>query len=146
MQSSSAQSFVNHAAAIGQAEVALGQLALQKSSDAEVKEFAQHMVHDHTAANDKLKSIAANDNLKVPTKLDSEHEKLRTRLSAMEGKDFDRAYAKAMNDGHAKAIKLFQSAANSKSLPADLKTFASTTLPTLEQHKKMATSLNGEAA
>ena len=49
------QSFVTEAAAGGLAEVELGQLAAEKSSNPEVKKFAERMVTDHGKANDQLK-------------------------------------------------------------------------------------------
>src|SRR4051794_36516517 len=52
------QHFVMDAAKGGLAEVELGQLASQKASSDQVKQFAQRMVTDHGKANDELKSLA----------------------------------------------------------------------------------------
>src|SRR5436305_1121932 len=48
-------SFANEAAQGGMAEVQIGQLAVSKTQNSEVKQFAQKMVADHTKANDELK-------------------------------------------------------------------------------------------
>ena len=53
-----AAEFVQHAAAAGMAEVALGKMALAKATDTDVKEFAQKMVDDHSKANAELTSLA----------------------------------------------------------------------------------------
>jgi predicted outer membrane protein len=47
-----------------------------------------------------------------------------------------------MAKGHDKAVALFESASQQPQMPEDLKQFAASTLPTLEQHKDMAHSLH----
>jgi len=131
--------FVEHAAQTGMAEVQLAKLAMQKSSNNEVKQFAQRMVQDHTQANQELESLAKSKGINVPTKLDAKHEAMVKTLSAKSGDAFDAAYAEHMAKGHAKAVALFQSAA--KSSDADLAAFAQKTLPTLEEHKQLADTL-----
>ena len=100
------------------------------------------MVKDHSAADKKLQAIAAKENLQLPKSLDSEHEALKSKLQSMKGADFDRAYVQAMAKGHDKAVALFESASQQPQMPEDLKQFAASTLPTLEQHKDMAHSLH----
>ena len=51
------------------AEVALGQLAVEKASNADVKKFGQRMVDDHSKANDKLKQLASQKNVALPQDL-----------------------------------------------------------------------------
>jgi putative membrane protein len=138
----SPQSFATQAATIGKAEIELGQLAARNSSDASVKKFATRMVQDHTAADAKLKGIAAKDNLTLPSQLDAEHQATKAKLSGLKGAEFDAAYSEAMAKGHDKAVALFESASQSTSFPPDLKQFATTTLPTLKEHQKMAHSLH----
>ncbi len=57
--------FVDAASAKGVAEVEAGKLAREKGVAADVKAFAQMMVSDHTAANEKLKAIAQQKKLEV---------------------------------------------------------------------------------
>jgi putative membrane protein len=49
--------FLKEAAEGGMAEVALGQMAVDKASSADVKKFGQRMVDDHSKANDQLKQL-----------------------------------------------------------------------------------------
>lgn len=58
--------FAVNAANGGMAEVALGDLAQQKASNAEVKSFAATMVKDHSKANEELKALAAAKNITLP--------------------------------------------------------------------------------
>jgi predicted outer membrane protein len=60
-----AQGFVEQAAMINLFEVASGQLALEKSENQEVKDFAQHIVTDHTKATQRLASVAEEANVEV---------------------------------------------------------------------------------
>ena len=65
--SSSDRNFLMKAAQGGMAEVDLGQLASQRASDPQVKQFAERMVADHGKANDQLKQIASSKNVTLPT-------------------------------------------------------------------------------
>ncbi len=138
------ESFASQAAIIGKAEIELGQIALKNTQDANVQKYAQRLVKDHSAADKKLKAIAAKENLQLPQSLDPEHEALKTKLQGLKGEDFDRAYVSAMAKGHDKAIALFESASQQPQMPSDLKQFAASTLPTLEEHKQMAHSLHAK--
>jgi putative membrane protein len=138
------QSFASQAAIIGKAEIELGQLAAQNSQDDDVRKFAQQMVKDHKAADAKLKKIATQENLQLPQSLDAEHEALKQKLSGLKGEAFDREYAKAMAKGHDKAVALFEAASQASQMPAELKEFAASTLPTLKEHDEMAHSLSAD--
>lgn len=142
MKSVTPESFASQAAIIGKAEIELGQLAMKNTQDANVRKYAEQMVKDHSAADKKLKAIAAKENLQLPQSLDPEHQSLKTKLQSLKGEDFDRAYVQAMANGHDKAVALFESASQQAQMPEDLKQFAASTLPTLEQHKEMAHSLH----
>ena len=92
--------FINNMAIAGMAEVQLGKLASERGMSADVKQFGQMMVTDHTKANDELKQIAAKLNIQLPTELDTKHKALADRLSKLQGAEFDREYAMAMVSGH----------------------------------------------
>ena len=52
-------SFLVKAADGGMTEVQLGELGQKKSMSQRVKDFGAMMVHDHSAANDKVKNLTA---------------------------------------------------------------------------------------
>jgi putative membrane protein len=137
--SSSERKFIEEAARGGVAEVELGKLAAQKGSSAEVKQFGQRMVDDHSKANDKLEQLASRKGVTVPNAMDSASKREYDKLQKLSGAGFDQEYIKAMVQDHQKDVKDFQKEQKSAK-DADLKTFVTTTLPTLEEHLKLAQS------
>ena len=131
------EDFAKEAAQGGMAEVRLGQLAQEKGSNETVKEFGKRMVEDHSAANGKLRSAASRENVTLPTTLSKKEEKTYDQLSQLSGDAFDRAYAKDMVKDHQFDVAAFKEEANNGQKPA-IKEFASQTLPTLQEHLKMA--------
>lgn len=137
--SSTDNTFATKAAQGGMAEVQLGQLAQQHASNQAVKDFGQRMVTDHTKANDELKSVASKDGITLPTTLDAKDQATYDQLSKLNGAEFDRAYMRDMVSDHRTDIKEFQHEADHGTNP-DLKSFASNTLPTLQEHLRLAES------
>jgi putative membrane protein len=126
-----AAEFVSQAATSGMFEIQSSELALSKSRDDRVRDFAQRMVKDHTEASHKLKTAAGSTN--VPTSLDAEHSKMLQQLQQASGNDFTRNYVQRQFEGHQKAVALFNSYAQSGDNP-QLKQFAQETAPTLRDH------------
>ena len=133
--------FVTKAAQGGLAEVELGKLAQQKGTSAEVKTFGQRMVDDHSKANDELKSIAQQKNITLPTTIDPKDKALQARLEKLSGPAFDRAYMQAMVTDHKKDVSEFRTESQS-GRDSDIKAFAAKTLPTLEDHLRLAQDAN----
>lgn len=131
------QSFEKAAAIGGMEEVELGNLAKQKASSSDVKQFGDRMVTDHSKANDQLKQVAQQKNIQLPTSLDAKHQAVVDRLSKLSGDSFDKAYMREMLTDHKKDMAAFRrESASGKD--SDVKQFASNTLPTLEEHMKLA--------
>lgn len=132
--------FVMQAGQDGHAEVELGKLAQKNGSSAAVKDFGGRMVKDHGKANQELASIAKKLGMTVPTEPSDKHKAVAKKLSALTGEKFDEEYASEMVQAHENAVTLFQKQAKIGEA-AELKAFASKTLPTLEEHLKMARDL-----
>jgi putative membrane protein len=132
--------FMQHAAADGLAEVQMGQMALDKSSDASLKALAQRIVDDHEKANQQLKTLAASKQVTLPDAPDADALKESRKLDALKGGAFDKAWSKDMVDAHKKAVKLFTTESK-KAADADVRQFAQTTLPVLQNHLQMATQV-----
>jgi len=125
--------FATTAAVGGMAEVALGKLALTKTSNAAIKDFASMMVADHSKANAALAAIAKIKNITLPAGPDSAHLKKADELSKLNGADFDKAYVDAMIDGHKKTLDLMNNEAKNGS-DTTLKAFAAKVVPTVQKH------------
>lgn len=121
-------------------EISASNAALSKSSNEEVKKFAQMMVDDHTKASEELKPIAMSKNVMLPTDTDAKHKAAMEKMSAMSGDGFDKEYIKMMVKDHEKAVALFQKEADTGK-DAEAKAFAAKTLPTLQGHLEMARSM-----
>jgi putative membrane protein len=133
--------FIRTAAMDGLAEVEHGRLATQNASSADVKQFGQRMVDDHSKAGDELKSLAAQKNVTLPTELDQKHRAMQAKLAKLKGEAFDKAYMSHMVMAHQQAVTLFQHEAKAGK-NADAKAWAAKTLPVLQEHYKAARTLN----
>jgi len=136
--------FVESAAQGGITEVEAGKLALEKSSSADVKTFAQHMITDHTKANQELMTLAKKLDIEVPDDA-ALTDKAKKAILEMRDESFDKAYANNQVDAHEKTVALFKKEAESSD-NAELKAFATKTLPTLEAHLEKAKALQGKYA
>lgn len=126
--SHSDKNFVEKAAKGGAEEVALSQVALERSTNPQVKEFAQMMVTDHNDANSQLMSFAQTKGVELSSK-----EINVKKWQKKDAKDFDADYISQMIDDHKDAVKLFQKESTNGE-DGDLKAFAEKTLPTLQSH------------
>jgi putative membrane protein len=129
--------FAKEAAQGGIAEVKLGQLAEGKGSNDTVKSFGKRMVDDHSKAGDKLKAVASRESITLPTDISAKDQATYDRLAKLNGTAFDRAYAKDMVKDHETDVAAFQKETNAGK-DDSLKSFASETLPTLQDHLKQA--------
>jgi putative membrane protein len=134
--------FAMDAAHGGVAEVRMGELAAKQGSSQAVKDFGQKMVDDHSKANEELMSVASNKGITLPTEPNAEQKATMARLSKLHGAAFDAAYIKAMKADHQKDIAEFKKEAT-KGKDADIKGFASKTLPVVQGHYQMLTSMHG---
>ncbi len=127
----------------GMTEIELSKVAQTKAVNPRLKGFADMMVTDHTAAADKLKTIAASKSITLPDKLSDDSQKALDELNKKSGKDFDKAYMNDMLDGHKKAVDAFQKGSTDLQ-DADLKNFASQTLPTIQMHQDSIKAIAGK--
>ena len=132
--------FVLKAAVGGMMEVDAATLALQKSKNPKIKEFAQLMLTDHTKANEELKIIATGKGLGLPASYPVAEKAHMDQMKSLKEDGFDRHYIKMMVDDHIKTLDLFRKA--KLFTDADLKAFATKTLPVLEGHFAKADTIS----
>lgn len=131
--------FVDKAGFAGKSEMQASQLALEKASSPEVRAFAKRMVDDHGRVAARLRGLGVRKGLPVQTVqiVDPDVEALRR----VAGRDFDVAYlAVAGPEAHRKAVRVFEDEARNGH-DADLRAFATDTLPLLRQHLAAAQAL-----
>ena len=133
MDGSADSSFFKNAAEGGIAEVNAGKLAQEKGSSRAVRDFGAMMVKDHSAANSKLQSVAAAQNVKLPTSPGVMLLASQKELQMLSGDSFDKAYIKDQLKAHEDTVALFQKEIASGG-DAQAKDFATATLPTLQTH------------
>lgn len=138
--------FVNRMAMSDMYEVRAAKIALEKSQDEEIRQFAQMMVDDHSAATDKLKGIIASENLATPpSTLDGNHFEMINALKAANAEDFDGLYLNQQRKAHETALALLR-AYEAGGDNAALQSFASETAPKVSAHLDRVAKLDDEGA
>jgi len=132
--------FVKSAMQGGIAEVQLGQLTLQKSNNDQVKQFAQHMIDDHTKLNEEMKPVAQQLGVEIPTQVSKKDSKIITKLQALSGPAYDQAYIKDMVKDHKGDLSEFQAEASSGQ-DQTVKDAAAQGSKVIAQHLQMAQQL-----
>jgi putative membrane protein len=129
------KSFIEDAAKSGMEEVAVSQAALPHLMNAQVKDFAQMMVTDHTGATGELKALAAKKGVVLAAKpVDTK------KWDTKKEKGYDEEYIEKMVKDHDDAVDLFtKTAKNADDL--EVRAFAAKTLPTLQAHQTRAKEL-----
>lgn len=132
--------FAKEASQGGDAEVKLGQLAIQNGASDSVKNFGKKMVDDHIKAGDNLKAAATQSNIDLPTGVSVQDQATYDRLAKLTGPEFDKAYARDMVRDHVHDIAAFRQESSGGTDP-NIKQFATQTLPTLEEHLRDARAM-----
>ena len=127
--------FFKKAAECGAKEIAVSQAVMNNLTNAQVRDFANTMVSDHTAVANELTNLAIAKGVTLPP---ADTAKLTEKWSKKDG-NVDKKYLHEMIEDHEDTVKLFEKA--SKSDDADIAAFAQRTLPTLQHHLQMAKDL-----
>ncbi len=125
------------------AEIQIGKLAEQKGTYKSVRNFGKKLVTDHGENLKKAKSVAHSIEVKPPNAPNATQEAKYKNLSNLTGLQFDRQFAERAVQVHQRDIKEFQRQAEK---PGPTAAFAGQTLPTLEQHLRIAESLSRSMA
>ncbi len=129
------EKFVTSAAAGNLLEVELGKM-MSESDDPQVKQIAQKMVDDHTAANEKLQKAAEKDGLKFKAELTPVGKAVKKELQKKQGADRDRAYLFTQTGGHETVTLQYEHAIHSPGTPA-VKQYARQTLSVVKEHEDL---------
>ena len=136
--------FLEDTARHGMAEIELGKLAQEKAQNADVKAFGKRMVDDHGKASEALKKLAAAKGVTLPAEVSGDHKRTHDGLAKMSGAAFDSTYMDNMLRDHEREVREFRTMARTAK-DNDVKSFAASTLPTLEQHLQLAKTTTSRA-
>ena len=136
------QTFINMAAAGDAVETQSSQLATTKARGARVKQFASKMIADHAQADQQLMTIAQSKGYTPDATPPQMAQTMMSKLSDDKPAMFDRDYMRGQVAAHQMTVRAFQDEiANGQD--ADVKAFATSMLPTMQQHLAMARRLSG---
>jgi putative membrane protein len=127
----------------GLAEVVFGKIAEGKAQNSSVKEFARHMVQDHSKANEQLERLAKQANIPFSGELGPDEKAMKEELDRAPGLSFDLAYMQGQLVGHQKAVILLQYEVG-QGQNGDLQRFAAESLPMVIGHLEMARTVMDE--
>jgi putative membrane protein len=125
--------FLVEAAAINLNEIQLGQLAGTNATMQEVKDLGKMMEDEHSKKLEELKTLAAKKTVTIPVSATEQGQDDYKKLSEKTGKDFDKDFCDMMVKGHKDAIDKFEKA-SSECNDAEIKEWATATLPALRNH------------
>jgi predicted outer membrane protein len=130
----------------GLLEIQLAKVALQKATNAQVKQFAQHMIDEHTQLNANITTLAKQKSVTLPTTLSADQQEILTLISSFTAEDFDKAYMDRNVLIHTEDVSKTTIVAQ-RNTDADVKALAAQGLPRLQEHlqtaQSIATSLRG---
>jgi putative membrane protein len=128
------RSFIEKAARAGLEEVEVSRIAAERTSNPEVRRFAQMIIADHQDAHDELGQLATMKGVNLPAK------EIADRWAKRNAKNFDRDYIDKMVSDHEDTVKLFERHAKDGE---DVETvaFARKHLPKLQSHLQQAIDL-----
>jgi putative membrane protein len=123
------------------AEIQTSQLALERSQDQDIRQYAQRMISEHTLANEELTRLATQLNIALPDEpVDPLNQAIALQLSQRSDTEFNQAYMGVQANAHLRTIALYQTQIAQGQAPA-LKTYASQLLPSIGEHYQMASEM-----
>lgn len=118
----------------------LGQMAVDRSSNEKVKEFAAMIVKDLGESEEKLKALATKKNVMLPDDVSNKEQKRKEDLMKKKGIEFDRSYVDITVNDYNRDIREYGRAAKYATDP-EVKSFASGSLALLYTHLDSARNL-----
>jgi putative membrane protein len=131
--------YVVDAYAAGMKEIRYSERVKDRLSNTDDKNFAETMITEHTAMNDKMRALASSKQISLPTELTQGEQNDLDDLMKKSGTDLDKAYLDGMIDDHKNAVDLFEKA-SSKATDEDIRNAFNDGLPKIRMHLQMAQS------
>jgi putative membrane protein len=136
------RTFITTAAEANLAEIETAKMIEQKSKDPAVRDFAKRMVTDHTQASQTLATVAEMTGISLPASPSAADRTQEDELKKLSGAKLNKAYLRDELAGHKQVISAFESEIEHGQDEA-AKNYAAQTLPTLEDHIRIAEDVAG---
>jgi putative membrane protein len=135
--------FATNVAKSDATEIAMSKAAVAKTTNADVKKFANMLITAHTKTSKELKDWAAKTTVALPPESERSGQGKIDEIvnaDAKDQKDFNMKYLNNVVDAHQDTISKFQDYADNGA-EANLKAWAVSTLPALREHLTAAKAL-----
>ncbi|NJO43548.1 MAG: DUF4142 domain-containing protein [Cyanobacteria bacterium RU_5_0] len=132
--------FILMAAQGNNAEIQMSQLALQRSSNDNVQQYAEMMIQEHTAANQQLEQIAAQRGITIPSNASGFDTAVLEKLAQVPDTTFDQAYMEAQVNAHLKSGAIYRTAVQQAD-ETEVQNYALTILPRIQEHLEIASEM-----
>jgi len=137
------QDFMMKASQANLAEIDMARIALEKSDNSDVRDYANMIRSDHTSALEDLTDLMKDKNVSQPQTLPAETHQDIDRMNNLTGPELDREFMNMMVSDHQKEVEMFrdqQAIAQSD----DVKKYVEDILPKLEMHLDKAQQLQSK--
>lgn len=127
-------------------EIESSRMALEKSENAEIREFAQMMIDNHTSTTEQLTTAAEAAGMTpgAPAMMPMQQQMI-DELTPLTGADFDRTYLEQQRRAHQMALNLHQNYAASGDTE-ELREVASSAVPIIEGHIEGLQGLSADSS
>ncbi len=129
--------FLRRAAIGQQAEIALGEMAVQRAAHEAVKAFGRQMIDEHRQAQEEVHQLAAKEGISLPTRLETRRRQHQHLFAQLWGEPFDRAYMSYMLHDHVNDVHEFEQGVRKLDNP-EIQQWAEGTLALLKKHLEKA--------
>lgn len=129
--------FVQKAMMGGMMEKELGQMAVKRGNTRDVRDLGMMLANNHSNADMKLEEVAKDMNIKVPEKLDREHQHTLDELKLKSDNEFSKEFVNLVIKNHKNDIAAFKNA-EEKVPEGKLDEWIENTIPVMEKHLSKA--------
>ena len=134
------KNFILQAGISNVSEIEAAKIAVLKTTDTVVLSFAQHMLAEHTAAHNDLKTMGGVVGFTVKDTIDAAHATTIAQLNTLTGRDFDSTYIHNQLLDHQAAINFYTDELNNGN-QLNVKAYANTILQNIRLHYQRADSI-----
>jgi putative membrane protein len=137
------QDFMRKTAETNLSDIDMARLALQKSGNSDVRDFANMIQSDLTAALVDLSDLMKDKGVSQPKTASADARQDVDRMAGLAGPEFDREFVNMMVADQQKAVQMFRDQIGI-AMDAGVKQYAKDLLPKLEMHLEKAQRLQSK--